>query len=288
MDLIRPVINEPALILEQSANKRYVVIADLHLGIEYTLADKGIEIPSQIQTQRLVKKLERIIKITKPTDLIILGDIKHNIPIISHMEWYIVPPFFEKFSDLPVHIILGNHESEIQIEGLTTRNAILHPAQGWLMELNGPDKTIKVGLFHGHTWPMKDLFDANVLVMAHNHPIIEFKDELNVRTFEPAWIRARWNRMKVAEALLKYHNIKKKKDPLAILQEKFQTIINEHAEIIIMPAFNDLLGGLSFNSEDTKFIGPLLKSKSLNIDDAEVILLDGTILGKIKEIRLKV
>ena len=54
-----------------------------------------------------------------------------------------------------------------------------------------------------------------------------------------------------------------------------------------MPAFNDLLGGIPFNTKDSKFIGPLLKSNSLELDEAEVLLLDGTILGKIKEIRQK-
>ena len=124
MELIKHLINEPALILEQSVTQRFVVIADLHLGIENTLIDKGVEIPSQVQTQRLVKKLEKIIKRVKPTGIIILGDIKHNIPMISHMEWYIVPPFFETFTNLPIHVILGNHESETQIEGLTTRNVV--------------------------------------------------------------------------------------------------------------------------------------------------------------------
>lgn len=287
MDLIKPLINEPALILEQSPNQRFVLIADLHLGIEYTLIDKGVEIPSQVQTQRLVEKLERIIERVKPTGIIILGDIKHNVPMISHMDWYIVPPFFEKFTDFPIHVILGNHESETQIEGLTTRNVVFHPAHGWLMESVGSDKTTKIALFHGHTWPGKELFNADVLVMAHNHPVIAFKDELNVRTYEPAWIRARWNREKLARAYLKYRKIKKAKDPLAILKAKYEIIINENPEIIIMPAFNDLLGGIPFNAEETKFIGPLLKSDSVNIDDAEVLLLDGTILGKIKDIRVK-
>ena len=284
MDIIRPVTNEPALIIEQSATKRLIVIADLHLGIEFTLIEKGIQIPSQTQTERLINRLMRIIKQVKPSGLIILGDIKHSIPMISNIEWYIVPTFFEKFTDLPIHIILGNHESSTQIEGLTTRNIKIHPAQGCLIELNKNDKIMKVALFHGHTWPNPELFDADFLIMAHNHPVIEFKDELNVRTFEPTWIRARWNKLKIARAYLKYRNIKKPKNPLEILQEKYHMLIRENPEIIIMPAFNDLLGGIPFNSKKSKFIGPLMKSNSLNINDAEAILLDGTILGKIKEI----
>ena len=110
MDSIKPIINEPALLIDQSPHNRLIVIADLHLGIEFTLIDKGVEIPSQIQTQRLIKKLKKIIQRVKPTGLIILGDVKHNVPMISHMDWYVVPPFFEEFRDLPLHVILGNHD----------------------------------------------------------------------------------------------------------------------------------------------------------------------------------
>jgi metallophosphoesterase superfamily enzyme len=93
--------------------------------------------------------------------------------------------------------------------------------------------------------------------------------------------------MKVAIAYLKYLKFSKSTtNQLKILQEKFQIEISDNPEIIIIPAFNDLLGGISFNNKDTAFIGPLLRSGCVNIDEAEAILLDGTIMGKIKEIRL--
>ncbi len=286
MDVIKPVVNEPALIIEQSSNKRILVIADLHLGIEHTLIKKGVQIPPQIQTDRLINKLKEILKQVQPVSLIILGDIKHSVPVISAMEWQEVPVFFEPFTSLPIHIILGNHESGSQIEGLTTRNITIHHAQGCLLSLEKNGISLKVALFHGHTWPAKDLFNADVVIMAHNHPAIEFRSEFNVRSTEPVWIRAHWDQLKLATAYLKYRNVKKSKNPLKVLQEKFQMVINAHSQIIIMPAFNDLIGGIPFNTRDSKFIGPLLKSKSLNIDEAEAILLDGTILGKIQEIRL--
>jgi len=287
MDIIRPVLNEPALILEQSPSKRYVMIADLHLAIEHMLIEKGVQIPLQTQTNRLINKLMRIVKSVKPTGLIILGDIKHNIPMISHLEWQIIPTFFGKFSNMPIHVLVGNHESIPQMEGLTTRNVIIHPAQGCLISLGKNNEYTKVGLFHGHTWPGRELFNADVLIMAHNHPVIEFKDELNIRTYEPVWIRAHWNKSNLINAYLKYYKIKKVKNPLEILRNKFQMDINDDSEIIIMPAFNDLLGGIPFNVRESRFIGPLLKSNSINIEEAEAILLDGTLLGKIKEIQVE-
>ena len=286
IEIVKPLINEPALIINQSPTKRLLVIADLHLGIENTLIEKGVQIPSHIQTERLIKKLIGIVEHTKPTSLIILGDLKHSVPTISQMEWMIIPSFFEKLKDIPIHIILGNHESEFQIEGLTTRNIRIHSDQGCMVEVRENHELCKIALFHGHTWPGKELFSADILIMAHNHPIIEFRDELNTRSFEPVWIRAHWDKLKLAKAYLKYLNIKNMKNPLKILQEKYQITINDNTEIIIMPAFNDLLGGIPFNSENSKFIGPLLKSNSIKLDEAEATLLDGIILEKLKEIYL--
>ncbi|MHA1648778.1 MAG: metallophosphoesterase [Candidatus Helarchaeota archaeon] len=287
MNIIKPLINEPALIIKLSPTKKIVVIADLHLGIEHTLIEGGAQIPSQTQTQRLIDRLLKIVDQVQPTHLIILGDIKHSVPKISPMEWHIVPYFFKSLKHIPIHIILGNHDSEAQIEGLTTRNTIIHPASGCLLTLIKDDTSIKIGLFHGHTWPRKDLLNADILIMAHNHPVIEFQDDFNVKIHEPAWIRLHWDQRKLASAYLNYLHIKKAKDPLTFLKEKYKIQIASNPEIIIIPAFNDLLGGIPFNVPDSQFLGPLFKSKSLNLDDAEAILLDGTPLGKIKEIRLK-
>ena len=286
MDNIRPVLNEPALVLEGSAGGRYLVIADLHLGIEHSLTEKGVQIPSSIQTKRVLKRLLKIIKRVQPTGLIILGDVKHNVPSISQQEWQVIPPFFEKLKTLSVYIIPGNHDALEQIEGLTPRNVSLQPAHGCLIEIQGHDKTMKVGLFHGHTWPGEALFQADVIIMAHNHPVIEFRNQFNVKMIEPVWIYTHWDKGKLARAYLKHKNIKKPKNPIRILEDKFQISINEQTQVIIMPGFNDLLGGIPFNAKDPTFIGPLLKSKSLNLEMAEAILLDGTILGKLKEIRM--
>jgi metallophosphoesterase superfamily enzyme len=58
-----------------------------------------------------------------------------------------------------------------------------------------------------------------------------------------------------------------------------------------MPSFNDFLGGQPINRKgmgaDHKYralIGPLLRSKSIKIEDAELFLLDGTFLGTVKQL----
>jgi metallophosphoesterase superfamily enzyme len=57
-------------------------------------------------------------------------------------------------------------------------------------------------------------------------------------------------------------------------------------ELFIMPAFNELCGGLPFNEyiqED--LLGPVFVSGGVELDNAEIYLLDGTRLGLIKNIR---
>jgi metallophosphoesterase superfamily enzyme len=57
-------------------------------------------------------------------------------------------------------------------------------------------------------------------------------------------------------------------------------------EVFIMPAFNELCGGVPFN-ESTKedLLGPIFLSGGIELENAEVYLLDGTRLGLIRNIR---
>jgi metallophosphoesterase superfamily enzyme len=53
-----------------------------------------------------------------------------------------------------------------------------------------------------------------------------------------------------------------------------------------MPTFNDLMGGLPVNSETPKsLLGPLFRSKAVEVDDFDVYLLDGTFLGRVDFLR---
>ncbi len=54
-----------------------------------------------------------------------------------------------------------------------------------------------------------------------------------------------------------------------------------------MPAFNHLIGGMAFNSKDFEPIGPLLKNEVFKWKNGEVYLLDGTLLGKLKDLKIK-
>ncbi|KYC51818.1 MAG: Calcineurin-like phosphoesterase superfamily domain protein [Candidatus Methanofastidiosum methylothiophilum] len=150
MDLY-PVINTPAIIIE--SDKRYLVVADLHLGKEYEYYKKGIKVPDV--GQKMKADILKIIKRKKIEELIILGDIKHNLPFTSYFEKLNLPKFLD--FDIPVKLIKGNHDGNIED---IVNNEVM--------------KSFKIEdhvLTHGHI-----LIEGSNLIMGHVHPVVEFED----------------------------------------------------------------------------------------------------------------
>lgn len=251
---ISPIPNTHALKIGLEEEK-IVAISDLHLGISAELSDKGIEIPSRIPEVR--KRLLKIVNEEGVDRLFLLGDVKHNIPVTSWQEWENLPGFFGRLSKKTrVEIVPGNHDGDI--EGLITRDVTLHEAEGTTIG-DG-----KVGLIHGHAWPAPKLLKADSLVMGHNHPMIEFRDELGGKAMEPAWVRTK---------------IKPENLPENLKQE----VNGPGPEVTIVPAFSKLVGGSGINRGiPEKFLGPLFKAGAIDLEEADIYLVDGTFLGKLR------
>lgn len=254
---ISPVQNARALKIDLE-KEGILAVGDLHLGISAELADKGIQIPSRIPKVR--RRLLKIIRDEGPDRLFFLGDVKHNIPVTSWEEWENLPDFFAELSKrVKVEIVPGNHDGDI--EGLIPRDVVLHGAGGTTVGGDG------VGFLHGHAWPEPELLRSEAIVMGHNHPIIEFRDELGARVREPAWVRTR----------LKPENLP---------EELREEVKGEGPEITVVPAFSKLVGGGIVNREiPEKLLGPIFKADAIDLEDAEIHLLDGTFLGKLKDLR---
>lgn len=253
-----PIRGTPALMIK-SAGERSLIVADLHLGIEGELASKGVSLPSQIP--KVEERLLDLIKRRKPDRLIFLGDVKHNVPIASWQEWRELPGFFEDLAKLVrVEIVRGNHDGGL--EGMVPRGVKIHGARGIVL-----GKRKRVGLVHGHTWPSPEVLNTKLLAAAHNHPAVEFTDELGGRTIEPVWLRAKLDKSK--------------------FPRKFRDQIEgEPPELLVIPAFSELVGGAAVNRGIPKeLIGPIFKSGAVKLDDAEAYLLDGTFLGKVFDLR---
>jgi hypothetical protein len=272
--MLKFVPEEPALIID-SRGVRNLVIPDLHLGFEKALSARGVRIPSQ--TPKLLNRIERLIDEYSPGCLIFLGDVKHGTARIERQEWLEVPQFFQELAGRvsEVHVIPGNHDGNLK--DLLPREVALHPSSGLLLSHNGET----VSLFHGHTWPPKEAFTSQVLVMAHHHFTLELRDSMGYRFVEPVWVMARWDRKRVAKAYLNYLGLKDVKKPLTAFQRRFGLRL-DRPRIIVMPTFNPLLGGAPINAPwDGEQIGPIFRHGVIRPSDVEIHLLDGTFLGRV-------
>jgi len=247
--MIKFITDFPAVFIQE---KKILMIADPHIGLEYELFMSGIKIPKQVE--KFKKQIDYLLDLTKAHKLIILGDIKHKVPGVSVQELKDIPIFLEYLkAKTKVILVRGNHDSDLQ--NLIPSGVKVYGSRGF--------KLGKYGFFHGHAWPSKKLMQCNYLFMSHTHPAIEFRDKLGYRSIEPVWVRGKLNQ--------------------GLVKRKYKIKKCGKLETIILPAFNRLLGGVALNSiVEKELIGPLLANKFFDVDNSKAYLLDGTLLGNVK------
>ena len=245
LSLVQPILNEPALFIK---NKKILVIADLHIGIERELRENGVNTPSQTHT--LTNNLVSLCQIYKPNEIILLGDVKHNIPSSTIQERRDVKNFFWDIKEMgSIHIIPGNHDGNIH--KLTPREINIHTSKGFIIE--------NIGFTHGHRWPSNEIMKCEQIIIAHTHPTIMLTDRLGHKTFESCWIKGSFVKTK--------------------LREKYPE--SSDPQVLILPTFNRLCGGVAVNKDG--ITGPL--GKLIDIQNSQIYLIDGTSLGKVKDIK---
>ena len=280
MNALKPIGSEPALLLRRRG-ERVVVVGDLHIGWEVTLSQQGIHIPSQ--TGKMLQRLKAIIEKEHPSRIIMLGDVKHSVTGAELEEWRDVPEFFEALLKLvpSVTVILGNHDGNL--EPLT-------PSKLEIVSPTGLALWGRFGLMHGHAWPSPDLLGCETLILGHLHPAVTLRDALGYRLTRPAWVTASCDSKKLLRGTLKAAGIQARGSLEKVLREKFHVKLSAR-RCIFVPPFNDFLGGRPVNSrriEEThagERLGPVLRSGAVDVEDAEVHLLDGTYLGHVKQLK---
>ena len=278
--MIAPIPNHPAIIVKHRKEKT-LAIADLHIGWEMALSEKGIHVPSQ--TQKLLVRLTSLISTYKPEKLLILGDIKHSIATAVTAEWHDVPDFFGELKKQveEICIVRGNHDGNL--EPLLLENMKILPATGVAFGA--------VGFFHGHQWPSPSLLKCETLIMGHVHPVVALRDPAGFRITKQVWIKANCDGIELAKILLQKSKIKVEKSLEETLREHYKIEVKT-SRLFIMPSFNDFLGGRPLNERRIKgtargemVVGPVLRSKAVDIENAEAYLLDGTFLGTLNQLR---
>ena len=221
-----------------------IIVADLHIGIEEYFKRSGYRVPNL--TRSMNERLVALIKKHRAKKVVILGDLKHSIVGSEKGERYDVKEFVRSIMDLAhLTLVKGNHDGGLQY--LADRLGFeLHSPKGF--------KLGDIGLAHGHAHPSEEVMGSKMFVMAHEHPVARLTDRLGFGTVMKCWLKTGF------------------------------TVKKMPRQFIVMPAFNDYLGGTPMNDKEGKFISPLMKNKSLDLKNAGIYLLDGTFLGKRKDL----
>ncbi len=165
--VIKKLYNEAACLIEDS-----LVIADLHIGIEREFSARGISLPPSVR--EIKRKILDLLEISGASRLIILGDLKHNIPKANWHEYRHVSELIEEVSKkAEVVLVKGNHDS--LVEHIVPELKIV--------------KRLDIGevtLSHGHITLCET---GKYVLIAHSHPAILFRDSLGASR-EKAWIEA--------------------------------------------------------------------------------------------------
>lgn len=238
MTKTRIVQSHPALILEEK--QRYLVISDLHVGFENSLAANDIYVEPKTLVQDAIDELTLIIESEKPHSLILLGDVKSGIDSISKIEWQAIPQFFEIAKKIDTILIPGNHDGNIQ--KLLPENVKLSSSSGIVL-----GDTL---LTHGHTLPSENLSHINKIIMGHVHPV--FFSEGSVLDGQRVWVSLKAEKGKLFSSS------------------------NGELEIIILPTFNKYF--YASQKRYKKSISPILEHIK-DFQSAKIVTLDGSIIG---------
>ena len=279
----------PALVVENTM--RVLVIADLHIGIESDLDVHGIHIPSQGRGR--VDRVIACIDAGKPDLVILLGDVKHSVPLTTRQEYGELPVLFGEIrSRAPLRVVPGNHDGGIE---RFLQEGELLPMRGALVD--------GIGYLHGHTYPGPALL-GHLLVIGHHHPMVSLRDEVGCALRDRAYLLTSLDEECLglagdeggmtagaagAAGGNRSRDGRRRSERSAGLdedeggknggQEIDRTGRNEGncpTRVLVMPAFNELTGYDVTKMRESP-LGPL--SKCMDFPNAEVFLTDGTYLG---------
>jgi len=255
---LRLVEGWPAILLEKPA--KTLLLADIHFGYESELADRGIQVPSQ--ARRLRELLLQIVDETSAEKIIFLGDLKHQVPLSSWIEWREMPEALRALKERGIDLALipGNHDGGIEsmLEGLVS----ILSSRGVMLNAER-----RVYLLHGHAWPGQEVLKADLIIMGHLHPTISLRTDIGFIAKRRVWLIFEGSKRILAEKLA--------------ARTRRGSI-----ELIVMPAFNPILTGLSVNALTPKDrLWPLIRSGAFNLDSGEAVTLSGERLGRISFLR---
>jgi hypothetical protein len=237
---ISPLHPHAALLLEDD-DKKYVVVSDLHIGLEAELLSKGVTMPSLVSN--MVGELSGLVESEHADGVVLLGDIKHKVGSISKQEWDDIPAFLKQMSSrVEVYLVPGNHDGNIR--HLVPVNVNMISSTGMTL-----GDTL---LLHGHSMPSDARSHIDRIVMGHIHPA--FFKRGSVINGHRVWL---------------------------YLQAKKEALFSEEGtlDILVLPSFNPHLSVIG-EKYYHKSISPIItRAVQHGIEKCMVVTLDGSIVG---------
>ena len=249
---VQPVAGERALVA-RGGGRTVLVASDLHLGLERRMAEEGWHVPSS--TEGIVARLLGLVTAQRANVLVLAGDIKESLYVASRQEESELPKAIGRLADAveEIHLVKGNHDGDIEAWVPYRRNLRVHGGGGV--------RVGDLGVCHGHRWPSREVVEARHLLMGHNHPFVEFRDSLGHSLKEPAWFRTR-----------------------LVLERSRERYGDADPVVILMPPFNELLSGTPLNAARFSGLGPMLARGLVDLEGAQVYLVDGIHLGRLGDL----
>lgn len=197
--------------------ERALVLSDTHIGFEQLLRKQGIQLPNRSYPY-MKEEIKRYIDFSKPSTIILNGDIKEEFSDLSYQEFHEMKDFitFLKGEKLRIIAIRGNHD-----------NYLMHFLEKQGVECH--EQFVEIGdnfITHGHINLLEEiaLSKTKRVIIGHEHPGIMVRDELFSGEKFKAFVRT--------------------------------TIFDK--DIFVLPAFSPLKPGTELNIKNPKFLSPLL------------------------------
>lgn len=251
-DMIRFLYGEAAATVG-TAHGRYLIVGDLHIGLESEFVRKGINLYNA--TEFMSNKIRKMAESEDVKGIIVLGDVKETLLYPTMSDRKKITDFFSALAKYEVVITKGNHDSHL--------DEILQSAGVSLVDEHIIDD---FAFLHGHKWPSEAAMGCSVIFAAHNHIAVQIVDENKAIYTQKAWLVAKLNSKAARERYQKFH---------------------KGASLIILPAFNDLIVGTPVNKIIGNNLSPLLRSHTFEYDTAQVYGIQGALLGTPKSLRIK-
>lgn len=260
---------------------KILILGDLHIGQEEAMNKEGMLIP-RFQHKDLILKTKKILEKTKPSLIILNGDIKHEFSGISREEWKKVQEYLDLISkNAKIIIIKGNHDNILEPiaskKGLVVQDYYIHDKiiithgdklldEGQQTKntralakasANKINKTESSDVDAQSEWrastPYEDFKKSKIIIIGHEHPSIGLQEGNRVEKYK------------------------------CFLKGKYKD-----KTLIVMPSMNQLTEGTDVLTE--RLLSPYLKEKNshTNINSFETWIVEGNevfYFGKLKGLR---